>query len=209
MKKILAMFALVAMVAPNAHAMDAVSEDDTVDINLYLKAELAESVKVIVKHADMIVDPASPNEGVIHLDGGDIEKMDVNASKADAGNLCHNENGVIADSATRTCLIDPLAAAGAGSAHFVVTYDYEVELVGAGSVTLDFGLNLIPAAASTNFQNSQIEVPEDTTSGGAGPAQSVADLLHGASGTLIWTGDMEFNAGDTFEDNITVDITLN
>jgi hypothetical protein len=203
MKKILVMMAMLAVVAPKAFAADAVSEDQAVDINLYLRAELAESLKVTISNDDMVVDPLLPTDGTIHLDGSDVEKIDVVGSRLALA--CKNSAGpIVYVDADNSCSID---ATGAGKAIFHVSYDYKIELSGAGTITLDLALNSLPPAADTNFQNSSIDSPEAVV---VGPAQAIqiAGLVHDSAGTIKWDGEMQFDAGASFEDNIVVDISL-
>ena len=213
MKKFLGMLVAVAMMAPAAYAADAITEEEgATAIDLYLAAELMESLKVIISNDDMVVD-ALPNTGYIHLDGGvaaNDKLIDVVATRANTA--CYSGDGVAASTAIvyadagNSCAYDT-ANGAAGQAIFEVAYRYEVELSGTGTITLDMHLNDVPAMG-VNFEDSAISSADAEAVANAGADLSIVGLEHAAAGTIEWTGKAPFNMGPQFEDNIAVDVVL-
>lgn len=190
----------------------------TIDnLELYLSAELQDSVKIIVSNADMLID-ASHLSADLQLDGAgaaaftrDGHKLAAKASRTAAA--CHNEGGLIAYAVNPdTTAVDTTCtfiAGGAGTAQFATKFHLEVEKAGPTVVNIEVvretnPLNLMGSA----FTDGQIASVDNDAVVISTDSVEFNGLEHADKRVINWSGKAPFDGGPAFEDKLTVEITL-
>ena len=200
MKKFFNSLALVAALLVGANVQAAVleSEDDSIDIEINVFAELEQSYKVLVENDDI---SGSGAVGLISLNGS---AGPFNALNSIAGAACKDGADVTATyaDAGTTCSVDvgPLSSSADSKLQFSVDMDVKVEISGPGTIDLDASM----LGVSQGDEVFASPVLTFTSSSSA----SVVGLEDQDTDNLNWSADAPLNGGPLYDDTIIVDLTF-
>jgi hypothetical protein len=197
MKKFTVLAALILAFSMNAKAETIeISDDGDLTINVF--ADIIESFRVTISHADMDLSAAAPSaQGLLDLNGG---LLGFDGLKSLVAGECRDDlDASPTYTGATTCAIENNGNASNSSLVFDVTFDVAVELSGPGSV--DLAVVMGGGQTGTTFENMSILFD--------GTAASLPGLVDGAAHTLEFHGEAPFTGGPNYDDNIVVTVTKN
>jgi hypothetical protein len=197
-KLVLSLMMVAAFAVGHSAKAETIEISDDGDLTINVFADIIESFRVTISHADMDLAATAPSaQGLLDLNGG---LLGFDGLKSLAAGECRDDlDAAPVYTGATTCEIDNQGNASNSSLVFDVTFDVAVELSGPGSVDLDVAMG--GGQTSATFENMSILFD--------GTSASLPGLVDSAAHTLEFHGEAPFAGGPNYDDNIVVTVTKN